>query len=106
MVYDEPRFKMPEVSEPKRGKKKEKPKTQVVKKIVTAEQADAFKSVVNQIASAGHSEEVAAEPEQKEPEGKTEILNAVLDSLPEPEVPAKPKRRRASSVDKVKKTTD
>jgi ribonuclease E len=98
---------MPEVSEPKRGKKKEKPKTQVVKKIVTAEQADAFKSVVNQIASAGHSEEeVTAEPEQKEPEGKTEILNAVLDSLPEPEVPAKPKRRRASSVDKVKKTTD
>ena len=106
VVHDEPRFKMPEVSEPKRGKKKEKAKPQVVKKIVTAEQADAFKNVVNQIASAGHHEEQAVEVEVKEPEGKTEILNAVLDSLPEPVVPAKPKRRRASSADKQKKTTD
>lgn len=106
VVHDEPRFKMPEVAEQKRGKRKEKPKPQVVKKIVTAEQADAFKNVVNQIASAGHLDEQVSAIEPKEPEGKTEILNAVLDSLPEPVIPAKPKRRRASSADKLKKTSD
>ncbi|MDG2496739.1 MAG: Rne/Rng family ribonuclease [Aquiluna sp.] len=105
VVHDEPRFKMPESSEPKRGKRKERTKSQaepqIVKKIVTAEQADAFKSVVNQIAAAGHSEDSASAPEVKEPEGKTEILNAVLDSLPEPELVAKPKRRRATSAGKA-----
>ena len=43
VVHDEPRFRMPEVSENKRTKKREKTKPTVVKKIVTAEQADAFK---------------------------------------------------------------
>ena len=57
--------------------------------------------MVNQIASAGHSEESAPSVESKEPEGKTEILNAVLDSLPEPQVEAKPKRRRATSAGKT-----
>ena len=46
-------------------------------------------------ASTAHSEE-------KEPEGKTEILNAVLESLPEPEVKEKPKRRRATSANLTK----
>ncbi len=105
VVHDEPRFKMPETAEPKKGKRKEKSKPQsepqVVRKIVSPEQADAFKSVVNQIASAGHSEEAGTSVEPKEPEGKTEILNAVLDSLPEPRVEAKPKRRRATSAGKT-----
>ncbi|MDB4018245.1 Rne/Rng family ribonuclease [Aquiluna sp.] len=104
VVHDEPRFRMPETGEPKKGKRKEKTKSQaepqVVKKIVTAEQADAFKSVVNQIAAAGHAENINAATEAKEPEGKTEILNAVLDSLPEPQTEAKPKRRRATSAGK------
>ena len=39
---------------------------------------------------------------EKEPEGKTEILNAVLESLPDPEPKPKPKRRRASSSGVVK----
>lgn len=100
VVHDEPRFKMPEQQKSQKGaKKKEKAKPEVVKKIVTPEQADAFKSVVNKIAAAGHHEE--AQPE-KEPEGKTEILNAVLDSLPEPEPKPKPKRRRVSSANMVK----
>jgi hypothetical protein len=47
--------------------------------------------VVNKIASAAQSE--PAKPQ----ESKTEMLNAVLDALPEPE--AKPKKpRRASSI--------
>lgn len=106
VVHDEPRFKMPEVSENKRAKKKEKTKPTVVKKIVTAEQADAFKSVVNQIAGAPHAVEEEAPTEKKEPEGKTEILNAVLDSLPEAENTPKPKRRRATSAGKAAKTVD
>ena len=106
VVHDEPRFRMPEVSENKRTKKKEKTKPTVVKKIVTAEQADAFKSVVNQIASAGHSSDEAVLQLKKEPEGKTEILNAVLDSLPEAEDVPKPKRRRATSAGKLSITTE
>jgi ribonuclease E len=106
VVHDEPRFRMPEVSENKRTKKKEKTKPTVVKKIVTAEQADAFKSVVNQIASAGNSSDEAVLQLKKEPEGKTEILNAVLDSLPEPEDVPKPKRRRATSAGKLSITTE
>ena len=90
VVHEEPRFKAPEQPS-RKGKKKEKP--EVVKKVVTAEQADAFKSVVNKIAGVQPSEEL-----EKEPEGKTEILNAVLESLPEPEVTPKPKSRRASSA--------
>lgn len=106
VVHDEPRFRMPEVSENKRTKKKEKTKPTVVKKIVTAEQADAFKSVVNQIASAGHSSDESVLQAKKEPEGKTEILNAVLDSLPDAENVPKPKRRRATSVGKLSITTE
>ena len=106
VVHDEPRFRMPEVSENKRTKKKEKTKPTVVKKIVTAEQADAFKSVVNQIASAGHSSDESVLQAKKEPEGKTEILNAVLDSLPEAENVPKPKRRRATSAGKLSITTE
>ena len=106
VVHDEPRFRMPEVSENKRTKKKEKTKPTVVKKIVTAEQADAFKNVVNQIASAGHSSDEAVLGSKKEPEGKTEILNAVLDSLPEAEDVPKPKRRRATSAGTISSTTE
>lgn len=92
VVHDEPRFKAAE-STGKKGKKKEKP--EIVKKVVTGEQADALKSVVNKIAGIA-----PAEPIDKEPEGKTEILNAVLESLPEPEQKPKPKSRRASSAAK------
>lgn len=98
VIHDEPRFKMPE-TQPKKGKKKEKP--EVIKKVVTAEQADALKSVVNKIAGV-----VPAEPIEKEPEGKTEILNAVLESLPEPEPKAKPRSRRASSSAKKAKASE
>lgn len=101
VVHDEPRFKMPEIAA-KKGKKREKPKTEVIKKVVTPEQADAFKSVVNKIAAAGHSEDAIVIEIEKEPEGKTEILNAVLDSLPDPEPKPKPKRRRATSAAVVK----
>jgi ribonuclease E len=98
VIHDEPRFRMPE-TQPKKGKKKEKP--EVIKKVVTAEQADALKSVVNKIAGV-----VSAEPIEKEPEGKTEILNAVLESLPEPEPKAKPRSRRASSSAKKAKASE
>ena len=96
MVHDEPRFKMPEQSSSsqKRGKKKEKSEV-VVKKVVTAEQADVLKNVVNMIAQAPQSE--SSDSASKEPEGKTEMLNMVLESLPEPEPKAKPKRRRVSA---------
>ena len=88
VIHDEPRFKAAEVQVGKKGKKKDKPE---VKKVVTGEAADALKSVVNKIASAAQSEPV------KPQESKTEMLNAVLDALPEPE--AKPKKpRRASSI--------
>jgi ribonuclease E len=88
VIHDEPRFKAAEVQVGKKGKKKDKPE---VKKVVTGEAADALKSVVNKIASAAQSE--PAKPQ----ESKTEMLNAVLDALPEPE--AKPKKpRRASSI--------
>jgi len=101
VVHDEPRFKAAE-QPAKKGKKREKPA--VVKKVVTAEQADAFKSVVSKIAGAQPSEgeeaEAKASESAKEPEGKTEILNAVLESLPEPEDKPKPKSRRASSISK------
>ncbi|QKJ25155.1 Rne/Rng family ribonuclease [Aquiluna borgnonia] len=93
LIHNEPRFRMPE-QQPKQGKNRnKKDKPEVVKKVVTPEQADAFKNVVNKIAQAAHPEDA----EVKEPEGKTEILNAVLDSLPEPQPKAKPRRRRASS---------
>jgi ribonuclease E len=97
VIHDEPRFKAAE-PEPKKGKKKdEKQEKQEVKKVVTGEQADAFKSVVSQIASA-----TASEP-TKEPEGKTEMLNAVLEALPEPEQkPARKPRRASSIIRKVK----
>jgi ribonuclease E len=97
MVHDEPRFKMPEDrgQNQKRGKKRDKPEI-VVKKVVTAEQADVLKNVVNMIAQAPQSEDSSA-PNFREPEGKTEILNRVLDSLPEPEVKEKPKRRRVTA---------
>ncbi|HEY7854676.1 MAG TPA: Rne/Rng family ribonuclease [Aquiluna sp.] len=101
VVHEEPRFKMPETIA-KKGKKREKTKPEVVKKVVTQEQADAFKSVVNRIAAAGLSEEPIVIEIEKEPEGKTEILNAVLESLPDPEPKPKPKRRRASSSGVVK----
>jgi len=103
VIHSEPRFKMPEQSNSSKQKNKQKgkEKQEVVKKVVTAEQADAFKNVVNQIAQAAQSEEVA-----KEPEGKTEILNAVLDSLPEPEVTQKPKRRRVSSGTRAPQSSD
>ena len=96
MVHDEPRFKMPEQSSSsqKRGKKKEKSEV-VVKKVVTAEQADVLKNVVNMIAQAPQSE--SSDSASKETEGKTEMLNMVLESLPEPEPKAKPKRRRVSA---------
>jgi ribonuclease E len=88
VIHDEPRFKAAEVQVGKKGKKKDKPE---VKKVVTGEAADALKSVVNKIASAAQSE--PAKPQ----ESKTEMLNAVLDALPEPD--AKPKKpRRASSI--------
>ena len=91
VIHSEPRFKMPEQSNSSKQKNKQKgkEKTEVVKKVVTAEQADAFKNVVNQIAQAAQSEDTS-----KEPEGKTEMLNAVLDSLPEAQPTQKPKRRR------------
>ncbi len=97
VIHDEPRFKAAEV-EPKKGKKKEdKQEKQEVKKVVTGEKADAFKSVVSQIASATSSEPA------KEPEGKTEMLNAVLEALPEPEEkPARKPRRASSIIRKVK----
>lgn len=92
VIHDEPRFRAAE-PEPKKGKKKEeKQPKQEVKKVVTGEQADAFKSVVSQIASA-----TATEP-AKEPEGKTEMLKAVLESLPEAEQKPARKPRRASSI--------
>ena len=102
VIHSEPRFKMPEQSNSskQKGKQKGKEKTEVVKKVVTAEQADAFKNVVNQIAQAAQSEEAKA------PEGKTEMLNAVLDSLPEPEVTQKPKRRRVSSATRAPESLD
>ena len=97
VVHEEPRFKMPE-SAPKKGKKREKAKPEVVKKVVTPEQADAFKSVVNKIAGAGSADDSVSTSTDKEPEGKTELLNAVLEALPEPEPKAKPKRRRVNSA--------
>ena len=102
VIHSEPRFKMPEQSNSskQKGKQKGKEKTEVVKKVVTAEQADAFKNVVNQIAQAPQSEEAKA------PEGKTEMLNAVLDSLPEPEVTQKPKRRRVTSATRAPESLD
>jgi ribonuclease E len=101
VVHEEPRFKMPEI-QAKKGKKREKAKPEVVKKVVTPEQADALKSVVNKIAAAGHSEEPIVIEIEKEPEGKTEILNAVLESLPDPEPKPKPRRRRATSAPVLK----
>lgn len=96
VVHDEPRFKMPEsTGRPKTQKKKDK--SEVVKKVVTQEQADAFKSVASQIASASKHEEAPVVETEKVPEGKTEILNLVLDSLPDPVEKPKPKRRRATS---------
>lgn len=106
VVHDEPRFRMPEQSSNQKQQKgkKQPQKPEVVKKIVTQEQANAFKSVVEKIVSAPHHESESQvdtshdEGEAKAPEGKTEILNMVLESLPEPEVKAKPKRRRVSSA--------
>ena len=90
----------------KSPRKKEKAKPEVVKKIVTPEQADALKSVVNKIAAAGHTEEPLVIEIEKEPEGKTEILNAVLESLPDPEPKPKPRRRRVNSANLKKAETE
>jgi ribonuclease E len=103
LVHDEPRFRMPEErsssSSKSRSKKKDKP--EVIKKVVTQEQADVLKDVVNKIAQAAQAEDPAATAvvviEEREPEGKTEMLNLVLDSLPEPETKPKPKRRRVTA---------
>lgn len=137
VIHDEPRFRMPDPSvaskKPRRKKAGDQP--EIIKKIVTAEQASAFKSVVDQIARAGSAEESKAassettekpaapsrrsssgsargrktsakpiaevlesEQEPKAPEGRTEMLQAVLEKLPEPEVkPERPKRRRATT---------
>jgi ribonuclease E len=89
VIHDEPRFKAQEV-QVKKGKKKEKPE---VKKVVTGEAADALMSVVNKIASAA-TQEAAPKP-SKEPE---DLLNQVLDALPEPEEKPTRKLRRASSI--------
>jgi ribonuclease E len=89
VIHDEPRFKAQEV-QVKKGKKREKPE---VKKVVTGEAADALKSVVNKIASAA-TQEAAPKP-SKEPE---DLLNQVLDALPEPEEKPTRKPRRASSI--------
>ncbi len=94
MVHDEPRFRMPEESKSQKQSKKKEDKPEVVKKVVTPEQADVLKNVVNKIAHASLAEE---EVKSSEPEGKTELLNLVLESLPEPEVKAKPRRRRVSA---------
>lgn len=102
VVHNEPRFKMPEMAPKKSKKRGDKPVVDVVKKVVTGEQADAFKSVVSKIAGASSVDAPATREPQSEPEGKTEILNAVLESLPEPEVKAKPKRRRVSSANMKK----
>ena len=103
VVHDEPRFRSQET--PKRGSKKKAEKPEVVKKVVTAEQADAAKDVFNKMAG-------VTPAEAKEPEGKTEMLNAVLEALPEPTPKAKPKSRRATSsvkkprAKKVEKETE
>lgn len=89
VVHEEPRFRSQET--PKRGSKKKAEKPEVVKKVVTAEQADAAKDVFNKMAG-------VTPTESKEPEGKTEMLNAVLEALPEPTPKAKPKSRRATST--------
>ncbi len=96
VVHEEPRFKMPEdrSANQKRSKKKDKP--EIVKKVVTAEQADVLKNVVNMIAQAPQSDDSSA-ANYKEPESKTELLNKVLESLPEPEATPKPKRRRVTA---------
>lgn len=105
VVSEEPRFRMPEMA-PKKGKKRgEKPAVEIVKKVVTAEQADAFKSVVNKIAGASSVDNPSAGDQSREVEGKTEMLNAVLESLPEPELKVKPKRRRVSSAN-MQQATD
>ena len=150
VIHDEPRFRMPDPStSAKRPKRKKADQPEVVKKVVTAEQASAFKSVVDQIARAGHAEDSASGPavektdsdssaaleksdgparrnrratsrpaaakaadlevsaessgsgsslEAKAPEGRTEMLQAVLEKLPEPDAkPQRPTRRRAST---------
>ena len=89
VVHEEQRFRSQEA--PKRGGKKKAEKPEVVKKVVTAEQADAAKDVFNKMAG-------VTSTEAKEPEGKTEMLNAVLEALPEPTPKAKPKSRRATST--------
>jgi ribonuclease E len=94
VVHEEPRFRMPEESKSQKQAKKKKDKPEVVKKVVTPEQADVLKNVVNKIAHAPLAEE---EAKPSEPEGKTELLNLVLESLPEPEARAKPRRRRVSA---------
>lgn len=103
VIHSEPRFRMPEQSNSSKQKSKQKgkEKPEVVKKVVTAEQADAFKNVVNQIAQAAQSEDSS-----KEPEGKTEMLNAVLDSLPEAQPTQKPKRRRVTSAARAPQSSD
>jgi ribonuclease E len=165
VIHEEPRFRMPDPSvQAKKPKRKKAGDTvEVVKKVVTAEQASAFKSVVDQIARAGHAEDsgtkletsvtadlpemasnetgpaeasrsdsedanrqakpsrrgrrpASSKPaaksqeardssptghlgdEPKAPEGRTEMLQAVLEKLPAPEdVAPKPKRRRATT---------
>ena len=99
VVHEEPRFRMPEASNQQKRSKKKGKEPEVVKKVVTAEQADAFKNVVNKIAAAGHRDEDSTEG-PKPPEGRTEMLEAVLEKLPEPEPTSKPKRRRVTRSSK------
>lgn len=105
VIHDEPRFRMPESSNQQKRSKKKGKEPEVVKKVVTAEQADAFKSVVNKIAAAGHREEdspadLTESVDSKKPEGRTEMLEAVLESLPEPEPTPRTKRRRVTRSSK------
>lgn len=110
VVTEEPKFKIaPAEPKKKRGKKNDdKVEPTEPKKIVSAEQAAELGSVVNRIHGATEAEktesEVATEAAtsdsvRKEPESKTELLNIVLESLPDPEPrkDRKPRRRRASS---------
>jgi hypothetical protein len=67
----------------------------------TADIGGAVTALAREIAQAAQSEDSS-----KEPEGKTEMLNAVLDSLPEAEPTQKPKRRRVTSAARAPQSSD
>jgi ribonuclease E len=77
VIHEEPRFRMPDPSvqakKPKRKKAGETP--EVVKKVVTAEQASAFKSVVDQIARAGHADDSGTKLESSVPAESLEVAS-------------------------------